>query len=99
EIPLALSRVLGGALSHLLRNAVAHGIESEAERLELGKPPAGNIRIWSEAGSTGPVIRITDDGRGFDIEALGGRAAPASNGALQAFALALGAGVSTSAHR
>jgi two-component system chemotaxis sensor kinase CheA len=99
EIPLGLSRVLGGALSHLLRNALAHGIETEAERIELGKPPAGSVRIWAEPGTAGPVIRISDDGRGFDVEALGGQTTPASNGALRAFALALRAGVSTCAQK
>jgi two-component system, chemotaxis family, sensor kinase CheA len=99
EIPLALSRILGGALSHLLRNAVAHGIETEAERVELGKPPAGSVRIWAEPSAAGPVIRISDDGRGFDVEALGGELASTTHRALHAFALALGAGVSTSAHK
>lgn len=96
EISFGLSRVLGGVLSHLLRNAVAHGIEPETERLERGKSPAGNVRVWAELGPLGTVIRVEDDGRGFDFEALG---ASAGDGSARAFAAALTSGVSTSAAR
>jgi len=94
EIPLALSRVLGGVLSHLLRNAVAHGIEAEPERLARGKPVTGLVRVWAERGSAGISIHVSDDGRGFDLAALGGDT-PASS-AQGAFALALTPGVTTS---
>jgi hypothetical protein len=94
EISFALSRVLGGVLSHLLRNAVAHGIESESERLERGKPALGTVRVSAEAGPLGTIIRIDDDGRGFDLDTLaagGGTGATAEH----AFAAALTPGVST----
>lgn len=94
EIPLALSQILGGVLSHLLRNAVAHGIEPEAERLALGKPAAGSIRVWAEPGPGGTRIHVSDDGRGFDLLALGGDAPAAS--AQRAFARALVPGITTS---
>jgi len=93
EVPLALSRVLGGVLSHLLRNAVAHGIEPEPERLTRGKPAAGTVRVWAEPGPAGVEIHVSDDGRGFDLDALGGGAAASS--AQRAFALALTPGVTT----
>jgi two-component system chemotaxis sensor kinase CheA len=95
EIPFALSRVLGGVLSHLLRNAVAHGIEPEAERLERGKPPFGNVRVWAEPGPLGTIIRIDDDGRGFAVDALGVGGAATGARAQHAFAAALTSGVST----
>lgn len=97
EIPFPLARVLGGVLSHLLRNAVAHGIESEEERLERGKQAVGNVRVWSEPGAGGPAILISDDGRGFDLPALGANAAQGAP--EQAFATALRPGVSTSAEQ
>jgi HAMP domain-containing protein len=93
EIPLGLSQVLGGVLSHLLRNAVAHGIEPESERIARGKPGAGSIRVWAEPGPMGVRIHVSDDGRGFDVAALGGDA-PASS-AQRAFARALTPGVTT----
>jgi HAMP domain-containing protein len=95
EIPFALSRVLGGVLSHLLRNVIAHAIEHEAERLERGKPASGNIRIWAQPGPSGAIIRIDDDGRGFDIAALGARTAASAGGVGPAFTAALESGVST----
>jgi two-component system chemotaxis sensor kinase CheA len=95
EIPLALSRILGGVLSHLLRNAVAHGIEPAPERLALGKPSAGSIRVWAEPSPSGTRIHVSDDGRGFDLTALGGDSPAAS--AQRAFARALTPGVTTSA--
>jgi two-component system chemotaxis sensor kinase CheA len=95
EIPFALSRVLGGVLSHLLRNAVAHGIEPEAERLERGKPALGNVRIWAQTGPSGTIIRVDDDGRGFDVAAMSAPDA-AGAGARQAYAAAFTSGVSTS---
>jgi chemotaxis protein histidine kinase CheA len=94
EIPLALSRILGGVLSHLIRNAVAHGIETESERLAGGKPAAGALRVWAELGPAGTSIHVSDDGRGFDLQALGGDG-PASS-AQRAFAQALTPGVTTS---
>ena len=96
EIPFGLAQVLGGALSHLLKNAIAHGIEGEAERLEHGKPAVGTVRIWAEPGPAAVAIRVSDDGRGFDLQALG---ASGQDAGAQAFASALASGVSTSARR
>jgi two-component system chemotaxis sensor kinase CheA len=99
EIPFALSRVLGGVLSHLLRNAVAHGIELEAERIERGKPAAGIVRVSAETGPLGTIIRIDDDGRGFDVDALGAGSAGADGDIEHAFAVALTPGVTTTPAR
>jgi two-component system, chemotaxis family, sensor kinase CheA len=65
EIPFGLSQVLGGVLSHLVRNAIAHGIEPEAERLASGKPVTGKVLVSAEQSPLGPIISVADDGRGF----------------------------------
>jgi chemotaxis protein histidine kinase CheA len=91
--------VLGGVLSHLLRNAVAHGIELEAERIERGKPAAGIVRVSAETGPLGTIIRIDDDGRGFDVDALGAGSAGADGDLEHAFAVALTPGVTTAPAR
>jgi HPt (histidine-containing phosphotransfer) domain-containing protein/PAS domain-containing protein len=56
EVPIQpdLARVLPGVLAHLLRNAIAHGIEPPEERLALGKSAAGLVQISGEedAGAT-----------------------------------------------
>ncbi|MHA6204442.1 Hpt domain-containing protein [Dyella soli] len=55
---------------HMLRNAVAHGIESPAERRKAGKPAEGAVRIRVAREATEVVVRVTDDGRGLDREAI-----------------------------
>jgi HAMP domain-containing protein len=99
EIPFALARVLGGVLSHLLRNAVAHGIEASEQRVGRGKQAVGNVRVWSEPGPFGASIFVADDGGGFDLRALGCQGQQNGGGVEQAFAMALRPGVSTSAEQ
>jgi two-component system chemotaxis sensor kinase CheA len=67
------SHVLGTlqpALVQAVRNAVAHGIETEAVRTDCGKPRVGRIvlEVFRRAGRV--VFRCSDDGRGIDIEAV-----------------------------
>ena len=57
-------------LLHIVRNAVAHGIESPATRQAERKPPAGTITLGAERQSGYVVIRVADDGRGIDREAV-----------------------------
>ncbi|GAB3782981.1 Hpt domain-containing protein [Dyella agri] len=59
---------------HMLRNAVAHGIESPAERRKAGKPEEGAVRIRVTREATEVVVRVSDDGRGLDREAVRQRA-------------------------
>jgi chemotaxis protein histidine kinase CheA len=66
-VPERLARVLSGALAHLVKNAVAHGIESPDERERAGKPAVALIRIGATAGSgaaVAPTVWVEDDGRG-----------------------------------
>ena len=59
---------LGDPLTHLIRNAIDHGIEPAAKRLALGKPAAGTLWIGArhEAGSV--LITVRDDGGGIALE-------------------------------
>jgi HPt (histidine-containing phosphotransfer) domain-containing protein len=82
-IPRSLASVLPGVLAHLVRNAVAHGIETPAERRAAGKAEQGTIRIEAQESPRGASIVVEDDGRGLDAgrlleaaEAAGGRVAP-----------------------
>ncbi len=59
---------------HMLRNAVAHGIESPAERRKAGKPAEGAVRIRVAREATEVVVRVSDDGRGLDRDAIRKRA-------------------------
>lgn len=58
------------ALLHVIRNAVDHGIEPEAERRALGKPAAGQLRLSVERHGARVVFACSDDGRGIDAAAL-----------------------------
>jgi two-component system chemotaxis sensor kinase CheA len=58
------------ALSQLVRNAVAHGIEPETERVANGKAPSGRIELRAQRIAGRLRIEVSDDGRGVDIEAL-----------------------------
>ncbi|GAP65163.1 CheA signal transduction histidine kinase [Mizugakiibacter sediminis] len=55
---------------HMLRNALAHGIETPAERRAAGKPEEGTVVIRVSREATEVVIRVSDDGRGFDRDAI-----------------------------
>ncbi|MBW4525584.1 MAG: hybrid sensor histidine kinase/response regulator [Phormidium tanganyikae FI6-MK23] len=57
---------LEAPITHILRNAIDHGIELPQERIEAGKPAEGSIRL--EASHRGGMLMITiaDDGRGID---------------------------------
>jgi chemosensory pili system protein ChpA (sensor histidine kinase/response regulator) len=55
---------------HMLRNAIAHGIETPAERRKAGKPVEGMVNITVAREATEVVIRVSDDGRGLNREAI-----------------------------
>ncbi len=57
-------------LTHLLRNAVDHGIEPASERLENGKAAVAALRLQGYSVGDRIVIEVLDDGRGLDIEAI-----------------------------
>ncbi|KST68301.1 hybrid sensor histidine kinase/response regulator [Mastigocoleus testarum] len=61
---------LKAPLTHILRNAIDHGIESPQERLAVGKPEAGNISLEVTHHAGMLLITVTDDGRGIDLEFL-----------------------------
>lgn len=61
---------IGDPLMHLVRNSMDHGIESPRDRLAVGKPEAGTIKLtaYHETGTI--VIEISDDGRGLDPDKI-----------------------------
>lgn len=70
EVERATLQALQPSIVHLLRNAVAHGIESPARRAEVGKPEVGTILVTCQLEGPYLVISISDDGQGFDTKAL-----------------------------
>lgn len=61
---------LEAPLTHMLRNAIDHGVETPEERSAAGKEPVA--RVWVEARhqSGHLLVRVGDDGRGIDVEEL-----------------------------
>ncbi|HMK44203.1 MAG TPA: response regulator [Dissulfurispiraceae bacterium] len=57
-------------LMHIIRNAIAHGIELPAERLQKGKPEQGEIVLSASREGNIIAIQVRDDGRGIDTERL-----------------------------
>jgi chemosensory pili system protein ChpA (sensor histidine kinase/response regulator) len=55
---------------HLLRNAVAHGIEKPAVRKQRGKPEAGRVLLKIKREGAEVIIEVADDGGGLDLAAI-----------------------------
>jgi two-component system, chemotaxis family, sensor kinase CheA len=86
EIDRKVLELLGDPLTHLLRNAIDHGIELPEERELAGKPRRGTLRIAAEASAGQVQISIADDGRGMDPQRI--REAALRKGLLSAEAAA-----------
>jgi two-component system chemotaxis sensor kinase CheA len=67
-------QALKDPLMHLLRNALVHGLESPQERRRAGKSPRGRLVLALEARGGRLEVRVEDDGRGVDLEAVRQRA-------------------------
>ncbi|KUR70978.1 chemotaxis protein CheA [Novosphingobium sp. FSW06-99] len=68
ELDKTVIERLGEPLTHLIRNAVDHGIETPEARIAAGKPAEGTLKLSAEHKSGRILIRIGDDGRGIDRE-------------------------------
>jgi chemosensory pili system protein ChpA (sensor histidine kinase/response regulator) len=74
EIDRSVLEQMAAPLEHLLRNAVAHGIEPPAERAAAGKPETGSIALTVSQEGNEIAIAIADDGAGLDLERIAARA-------------------------
>jgi two-component system chemotaxis sensor kinase CheA len=61
-------------LTHLVRNAVDHGIEAAEDRVAAGKSPRGVLTLRAYHASGQVVVEVADDGRGIDPEKIGAKA-------------------------
>ena len=74
EIDKYLVERMMDPMLHLVRNAVAHGLESPEERTAAGKPEEGTIALSASASGDVVTIEIADDGRGVDADRILARA-------------------------
>jgi chemosensory pili system protein ChpA (sensor histidine kinase/response regulator) len=61
-------------MTHLVNNAIAHGIETPAERIAAGKSPVGQITIRAFHQGNQTVISVSDDGAGINTESVKAKA-------------------------
>lgn len=65
---------IGDPLMHLLRNAADHGLESNEERIAVGKPEVGSIFLNAYQDGNNVVIEVRDDGAGINTEKVKAKA-------------------------
>lgn len=65
---------IGDPLQHLLRNSADHGLESNEERIALGKPEIGNIWLNAYQDGNNVNIEVRDDGAGINIDKVRNKA-------------------------
>lgn len=70
ELDKTVVERLGDPLTHLIRNAVDHGLETPDERIAAGKPAEGTLTLSAEQRSGRVIIRVADDGRGLNRERI-----------------------------
>lgn len=70
SVERTLSELIAEPLELLLRNAVEYGIETPYERQQLNKSPQGKIEIIATQVEEGTVIKVSDDGRGIDLDKI-----------------------------
>lgn len=66
EVDKGVIEKIGDPLTHMIRNAADHGIETPDERVAKGKPREGTIRLSAEQKGARIFVRVADDGRGID---------------------------------
>jgi two-component system chemotaxis sensor kinase CheA len=70
ELDKELIELLIDPLTHVVRNAIDHGIESPQERVRSGKPESGTLTMRATHRGGSVIIEVSDDGRGLDRERI-----------------------------
>ncbi|MBW7902059.1 MAG: Hpt domain-containing protein [Rhodocyclaceae bacterium] len=73
EVDRSVLDKIGAPLEHLLRNAVAHGLETGAARLSAGKPEIGEVTLTLAQEGNEIILTMADDGAGLDFERIRAR--------------------------
>ena len=70
EVDRSVLEGISGALTHLVRNAVDHGLEGPAGRAAAGKPPVGTVTLRAREERGALILEVADDGAGIDVDAV-----------------------------
>lgn len=74
EVDKRLIETLDGPLTHMVRNAVDHGVETPRDRQASGKPSEGKVRVAVTETPDDVTLTISDDGKGLNVEAINNKA-------------------------
>jgi two-component system chemotaxis sensor kinase CheA len=74
DLDKSLLDAIAEPLTHIVRNAVSHGIESAAERETAGKPATGTVSLDAYHQANHLIVEVSDDGRGVDVEKIKAKA-------------------------
>lgn len=74
EVDKGVIEKIGDPLTHMIRNAADHGLESAEERIAAGKDPAGTIKLSAEQKGARIFVRVADNGRGINRERVRAKA-------------------------
>ena len=70
EVDRSVLERIAGALTHLVRNAVDHGLEDPAGRAAAGKPAVGTVSVRAREERNTLLLEVADDGAGIDVDAV-----------------------------
>ena len=74
DLDKSILDAIGEPLTHLVRNAIGHGLETAEERVRAGKRAQGSLRLAAYHQGNQVVIEVSDDGAGIDAERVRQRA-------------------------
>ena len=88
ELDTRVLDAVADSLRHLVTNAVDHGCETPAQRIQAGKPTHATVTVSARAAGSTVVIEVSDDGRGIDEDQV--RAVAVERGLLPVDSTAIG---------
>ena len=74
DLDKSLLDAIAEPLTHLVRNAIGHGIERAEERTRSGKPAQGTLRLSSYHHGNQVIVEVSDDGGGIDVQKIKAKA-------------------------
>jgi len=96
ELDTTAVELLRDPLTHMIRNAIDHGLELPAHRVAAGKQAVGRITLEAKHDGGSVVIRVSDDGAGLDRDAIRARAGSSAETDAEIFELIFASGFTTS---